>query len=78
MSEREQAKQIIDKLPDYKISTLLTFLRGMSFDDEMEDDAFCLKMYYNYLNDPDKGDFVPFEEVLKECGVELDELQDKH
>lgn len=36
MSEREQAKQIIDQLPEYKISGLLMFLQGMKFDDEME------------------------------------------
>ena len=37
MSEREQAKQIIDRLPDYKIGNLLLFLQGMQFDDEIED-----------------------------------------
>ena len=36
MSEREQAKQIIDRLPDYKISYLLLFLKGMEFDNELE------------------------------------------
>ena len=36
MSEREQAKRIIDRLPDYKISYLLLFLKGMEFDDELE------------------------------------------
>ncbi len=28
MSEREQAKQIIDRLPEYKIPSLLLFLQG--------------------------------------------------
>lgn len=28
MSEREQAKQIIDTLPDYKMQAILMFLRG--------------------------------------------------
>ncbi len=52
MNEREQAKQIIDKLPDYKISKLLTFLRGMSFNGEIEDNIFCERMVEDYLNDP--------------------------
>ena len=30
MSEREQAKQIIDTLPDYKMQAILMFLRGVS------------------------------------------------
>ena len=36
MSEREQAKQIIDRLPEYKVSLLLLFLKGMEFDNELE------------------------------------------
>ena len=38
MSEREQIKQIIDKLPDYKINRLLIFLQGMQLDDDIEDE----------------------------------------
>lgn len=41
---------------------------------EAEDEAFCEKMYQDYLNDPDRGEFVSFEEALKECGISLDEL----
>lgn len=37
LSEREIAKKIIDKLPEYKITSLLLFLRGMEFDDEIEE-----------------------------------------
>lgn len=40
------------------------------------DDAFCSKMYQDYLKDSNRGDFVTFEEALKECGFTLDELQD--
>lgn len=43
MSEREQAKQIIDQLPEYKIGNLLLFLKGMQFDDDIEDDLYCQK-----------------------------------
>ena len=48
MSEREQAKKIIDSLPDYKIGKILLFLKGVQFDDEMEDDFFCEKLVENY------------------------------
>ena len=40
MSEREQAKQIIDTLPDYKMQAILMILRGVEFADELEDDRF--------------------------------------
>lgn len=73
MSEREQAKQIIDRLPEYKVSNLLLFLRGMLFDDEIEDDMYCERLVENYLNDssPDKHDIITLEELAKREGVEL-------
>lgn len=74
MSEREQAKMIIDTLPEYKLRKLLMFLQGIAFDNEIEDDKFCEQLLQDYLGDPAKGDYVPFEEVLKECGVSPDEL----
>ncbi len=73
MSEREQAKLIIDQLPEYKISNLLLFLRGMLFDDEMEDDLYCERLVAAYLEDtnPDKHETIPLEELAKREGVNL-------
>lgn len=73
MSEREQAKQIIDKLPDYKISNILLFLQGVAFDDEIEDDLYCEKLYQDYLDDPDpeKDESITLDELLEREGIEL-------
>lgn len=73
MSEREQAKQIIDRLPEYKIGNLLLFLKGMEFDDDIEDELFCQKMYEDYLNDPDpeKDEEITIEELAAREGIEL-------
>lgn len=73
MSEREQAKQIIDQLPEYKISGLLLFLQGMKFDDEMEDDLYCQRLYQEYLNDPDpeKHQTISLEELCRQEGIAL-------
>jgi len=73
MSEREQAKQIIDRLPDYKISNLLLFLQGMQFDDEIEDDLYCERLVQEYLDDPDpeKDETITLEELREELGIEL-------
>lgn len=73
MSERELAKQIIDRLPEYKVGNLLLFLRGMLFDDEMEDDLYCERLVEDYLNDtsPDKHDTITLEELAKREGVDL-------
>lgn len=73
MSEREQAKQIIDRLPEYKIPSLLLFLQGIQFDDDIEDDLFCQKMYKDYLNDPDpeKHETITIEELAAREGIDL-------
>lgn len=73
MSEREQAKQIIDLLPEYKISNLLLFLKGIQFDDDIEDDLYCQKLYEDYLNDPDseKDEEITLEELAAREGIEL-------
>ena len=73
MSEREQAKRIIDSLPEYKIGSLLLFLKGIQFDDELEDDLYCEKLVEDYLNDasPDKHETITLEELAKREGIEL-------
>lgn len=73
MSEKEQAKQIIDRLPEYKIGNLLLFLRGMLFDDEIEDDIDCERMVEAYLSDTsaDKHEAISIEELAAQEGVSL-------
>lgn len=73
MSEREQAKQIIDRLPDYKMAALLQFLQGMSFDDEIEDDLYCERLLEEYEKDPDpdKHQTITLEELCQREGIEL-------
>lgn len=68
MSEREQAKRIIDRLPDYKISRLLLFLQGVQFDDEIEDDLYCQRLMDDYRNDasPDKHETITLDELERE------------
>ena len=69
MSEREQAKQIIDRLPEYKIRSLLLFLKGMQFDDEL----YCRKPSGDCPNDTDPGtqEAVTPEELSKRDGIKL-------
>ena len=73
MSEKELAKQIIDKLPEYKITSLLLFLRGIEFDDEIEDDLYCEKLVEDYLKniDEEKDQGITIEELAKREGIEL-------
>lgn len=73
MSEREQAKQIIDNLPDYKIGNILMFLKGVQYDDDIEDDIFCERLAEKYFNDPDpeKERSITIEELAKDLGIDL-------
>ena len=73
MSEREQAKRIIDLLPEYKIGQILLFLKGVQFDDELEDDLYCERLVEDYLNDPDphKHDTITIEELAAREGIDL-------
>lgn len=77
MSEREQAKQIIDQLPEYKITKILYLLKGIQIDDEIEDELFCEKLAERYLNESDH-EFVSFEDAIKEAGLTIDDLQNQH
>lgn len=72
MSNREQIVQIIDQLPEYKLSTLLVFLKGMAFDADLEDDLFCERLYQSYLDDPDpeKHETISLEDLMKQEGIE--------
>ncbi len=71
MSNREQIVQIIDQLPEYKLNRLLLFLQGVAFDDDMEDDLFCERLYQSYLDDPDpeKDKTYTLEECKREWGL---------
>ena len=73
MSEREQAKQINDSLPEYKIGNILLFLKGVQFDDDMEDDLYCEKLVQDYMDnpDPEKTETVTLEELAKREGISL-------
>ena len=73
MSEKERAVALLDAVPEYKMAYVIGYLQGLVAD-ETADDAFCKKLYQDYLNDPEHGDFVSFEDALKECGVSPDEL----
>ena len=73
MSNKEKVISLLDSIPDYKMGYVLAFIQGLTIDEEA-DNAFCMKLYQDYLNDPEHGETVSFEEALKECGVSLDEL----
>ncbi|MBQ9440566.1 MAG: hypothetical protein IJU35_08315 [Paludibacteraceae bacterium] len=69
MSNREKCVDLLNSVPDYKIGYVLAYLQGLTADEEA-DDAFCERMYQNYLNDPDKGESYSLEDCVKEWGLD--------
>lgn len=71
MSNRELCAQLLNTVPDYKIGYVLAYLQGITAD-EAEDDAFCKRMYQNYLDDPDpeKSKGYSLDECKKEWGIQ--------
>ena len=74
MSEKEIAMQLIKNLPDYKLGYVIAYLQGLTAD-ESADDNFCISLIKNYENSEDKGNFISFDDAVKMCGVDPNEIQ---
>ncbi len=73
MSPKETAFQLLEKVPEYKLGYVIAYLQGITAD-EADDDEFCEQLCEEYEQDPEKGETVTMEEMLKMCGVKADEL----
>ena len=71
MSNKERAIQLLDSFPDYKMWYVLSYIQGITADEEA-DDIFCQKMVEDYKNAPEEEkEDVPLEECLKEWGIDV-------
>lgn len=72
MSEREQLKQIIDRLPEYKLAYITSLILSIEKTDieEIEPDEWDLKMIEHAKMSND-GHGVPIETLASELGVKL-------
>lgn len=71
---KELAHQIVDNIPNTQMTYLINMLQNFQMAiAEAEDDAFCEKMYNDYLSDtdPEKDDTISIEDLAKELGVLL-------
>jgi hypothetical protein len=72
---KEKAHKLIDSVPDEKIAQVIVILEGIKsiIDDEVDEwDINLLKEAQEALKD---GDFIPFEDVLKEAGLSTKDVQ---
>lgn len=72
MSEKEQIKQMIDRLPDYKLAYVASLIMNIEKTDieEIEPDEWDLEMieHAKKIND---GQGIPIETLASELGVKL-------
>lgn len=75
MSEREKLKQVIDRLPEYKISYIANLILGIEKTDieEVEPDEWDLKMIAEAKKSND-GSAVTLEELLEKEGLTYADL----
>jgi|WetSurMetagenome_2_1015567.scaffolds.fasta_scaffold577999_2 hypothetical protein len=74
-SLKEKAHKLIDSVPDEKIAQVIVILEGIKsiIDDEVDEwDMELVKEAQEALRE---GDFIPFEDVLKEAGLSVKDLQ---
>lgn len=75
---KEQAYRLIDSIPEEKMGKVLIILKNLKeiIDDEL--DELDLQLIKEAEKALEEGEFVPFEEVLKEAGINEKDLQDNH
>lgn len=72
MSTREKAMMWLERMPESQIAVAEAFLHGIIASlEEQEDELFCENLLQQCLSDPDHGQTVTEEEVLKELGIAL-------
>jgi hypothetical protein len=71
---KEKAHKLIDSVPDNKMAQVIVILEGIKsiIDDEVDEwDLQLIKEAQEALRE---GDFVPFEDVLKQAGLSAKDL----
>ncbi len=62
MGLRETAIQLLEKIPEYRLEEVISFLQDILADEEA-DDLFCEKLVEEYEMSPDKGILIASEDI---------------
>ena len=72
MSNREKCYSIIDSFTDEQLSNIVVLLASAkNLSDESADDAYCMRLYFDYQADPDNNESVDIETFAKGLGISL-------
>ena len=69
MSDRDMCARLLDRVPDYKIGYVLSYLQGLTADEDA-DDEFCQRMMERYQNNPEKDVSYTLEDCKREWGID--------
>lgn len=75
MSDKELAFHLLEEVPPYKLGYVIAYLQGLNAD-EAADDEFCSSLFETYLSRTDQKEFIPFDEAVKLCGVDIHDIHD--
>lgn len=72
MNEKEQLKQVIDRLPDYKLAYVAKLIMNIekTYIEEIEPDEWDLEMIA-HAKKVNNGNGIPIETLASELGVKL-------
>jgi len=72
MSNREKCYMIIDGFTEEQLANIVALLSSAkTLADETADDAYCLRLYKEYEQDPDKEGALEIAEFANQLGVAL-------
>ena len=74
MSNKELCISIINDMEEEQLAKVAIMLQSVkNLLDEAIDDAYCVKLYNDYLNDPDPGknEAISLQDYAKELGIAL-------
>lgn len=75
MSLKEEAYKIIEEIPEEKMEKVLDILKSLKeiINDELDEfDIYLIEEAQKILSNEEE--YIPFEDVLKEAGIEENEL----
>ncbi|MCL2447033.1 MAG: hypothetical protein FWD06_09740 [Oscillospiraceae bacterium] len=68
MSQREQLMKIADLIPEEQAARALLLLYRFLYE-EAADDAFCITLNDAFVDNPDKGELIDFNDLCTELGI---------
>jgi len=72
MNNRDRCLKIIDNFSDEQLEAVAILLESVkTLSENVADDAYCLRLYTDYLKDTDKDNTIPLGDFARTLGIDL-------